>query len=44
LFLDEAYQLTLGNNPGGGAVLDYLLAEVENLRGKVVFVLAGYNK
>ncbi|KAK1749921.1 helicase required for RNAi-mediated heterochromatin assembly 1 [Echria macrotheca] len=44
LFVDEAYQLTSGNNPGGGAVLDYLLAEVENLRGKVVFVLAGYNK
>ena len=44
LFLDEAYQLTSGNNPGGGAVLDYLLAEVENLCGKVVFILAGYNK
>ncbi|KAK0643159.1 P-loop containing nucleoside triphosphate hydrolase protein [Cercophora newfieldiana] len=44
LFLDEAYQLTSGNNPGGGAVLDYLLAEVENLCGKVFFVLAGYNK
>jgi len=44
LFIDEAYQLTSGNNPGGRAVLDYLLAEVENLRGKVVFVLAGYNK
>ena len=44
IFIDEAYQLTSGNNPGGPAVLDYLLAEVENLRGKVVFVLAGYNK
>ncbi|KAM7205986.1 stage V sporulation protein K [Rhypophila sp. PSN 637] len=44
LFIDEAYQLTSGNSPGGGAVLDYLLAEVENLTGKVVFVLAGYNK
>ncbi|KAK3343440.1 P-loop containing nucleoside triphosphate hydrolase protein [Lasiosphaeria hispida] len=44
LFIDEAYQLTSGNNPGGGGVLDYLLAEVENLKGKVVFVLAGYNK
>lgn len=44
IFLDEAYQLTSGNNPGGGAVLDHLLAEVENLRAKVVFVLAGYNK
>ncbi|KAJ4289260.1 hypothetical protein N0V88_007010 [Collariella sp. IMI 366227] len=44
LFIDEAYQLTSGNNLGGGAVLDYLLAEVENLRGKLVFVIAGYNK
>ncbi|KAK5657152.1 hypothetical protein OQA88_3209 [Cercophora sp. LCS_1] len=44
LFVDEAYQLTSGNNPGGAAVLDYLLAEVENLRGKVVFVIAGYNR
>ncbi len=44
LFIDEAYQLTSGTNPGGGAVLDYLLPEVENLTGKVAFVLAGYNK
>lgn len=44
LFIDEAYQLTSGNSYGGGAVLDYLLAEVENLSGKVVFVLAGYDK
>ncbi|KAL6872438.1 P-loop containing nucleoside triphosphate hydrolase protein [Trichoderma longibrachiatum] len=44
LFIDEAYQLSSGNSPGGKAVLDYLLAEVENLRGKIVFVLAGYSK
>ncbi|CAM1502642.1 Fc.00g074180.m01.CDS01 [Cosmosporella sp. VM-42] len=44
LFIDEAYQLSSGNSAGGKAVLDYLLAEVENLRGKVVFVLAGYSK
>lgn len=44
LFIDEAYQLTSGNSPGGGAVLDYLLPEVENLNGKIVFVLAGYSK
>ncbi|KAH0495908.1 hypothetical protein TgHK011_009433 [Trichoderma gracile] len=44
LFIDEAYQLSSGNSPGGAAVLDYLLAEVENLRGKIVFVLAGYSK
>ncbi|KAF3015010.1 hypothetical protein E8E14_008395 [Neopestalotiopsis sp. 37M] len=44
IFIDEAYQLTSGNSPGGGAVLDYLLAEIENLMGKIVFLLAGYKK
>ncbi|KAM5356653.1 hypothetical protein ACJ41O_003299 [Fusarium nematophilum] len=44
MFMDEAYQLSSGNSPGGKAVLDYLLAEVENLRGKVVFILAGYSR
>jgi SpoVK/Ycf46/Vps4 family AAA+-type ATPase len=44
LFIDEAYQLTSGSSFGGAAVLDFLLAEVENLTGKVVFILAGYNK
>lgn len=33
-----------GNSHGGKAVLDYLLAEIENLTGKVAFVLAGYRK
>ncbi|PNY26752.1 NFX1-type zinc finger-containing protein 1 [Tolypocladium capitatum] len=42
LFIDEGYQLSSGHNPGGTSVLDFLLAEVENNRGKVVFVLAGY--
>ncbi|KAG7148715.1 NFX1-type zinc finger-containing protein 1 like [Verticillium longisporum] len=44
IFIDEAYQLSSGNSPGGRAVLDFLLAEVENLTGMVVFVLAGYTK
>lgn len=44
IFIDEAYQLTSGNHPGGKAVLDFLLAEIENLRGKVVFIVAGYSK
>lgn len=44
VFSDEAYQLTSGNSPGGLAVLDFLLPEVENLTGKVVFILAGYNR
>ena len=44
LFLDEAYQLASGNSYGGAAVLDFLLAEIENQVGKIVFILAGYNK
>jgi len=43
-FIDETYQLVSGNSPGGKAVLDYLLAEIENLTGKIAFVLAGYHK
>jgi hypothetical protein len=43
-FIDEAYQLTEGHNYGGKTVLDYLLTEIENLVGKVVFVFAGYRK
>lgn len=43
-FIDEAYQLAEGHNYGGKAVLDYLLSEIENLTGKVVFIFAGYRK
>ncbi|OTA58433.1 P-loop containing nucleoside triphosphate hydrolase protein [Hypoxylon sp. EC38] len=43
-FLDEAYQLVSGSSMGGSQVLDFLLAEIENLTGKVVFVFAGYRK
>lgn len=43
-FIDEAYQLTEGHNFGGKPVLDYLLAEIENLVGQVIFVFAGYRK
>lgn len=43
-FIDEAYQLTEGHNYGGKAVLDFLLAKIENLVGEVVFVFAGYRK
>ncbi|OHW97711.1 AAA family ATPase [Colletotrichum incanum] len=44
IFIDEAYQLSSGNSSGGRAVLDFLLTEVDNLMGRVVFVLAGYSK
>ncbi|KAK9771144.1 putative AAA family ATPase [Seiridium cardinale] len=43
-FLDEAYQIVSGHSTGGKQVLDFLLAEIENLTGKVVFVFAGYRK
>ena len=43
-FIDEAYQLAEGHSYGGKTVLDYLLAEIESLTGKVVFVFAGYRK
>ncbi|KAL2044224.1 hypothetical protein N7G274_002929 [Stereocaulon virgatum] len=43
-FLDEAYQLALGHSYGGASVLDFLLAEIENQVGKIVFIFAGYNK
>ena len=43
-FIDEAYQLADEHNYGGKKVLDYLLAEIENLTGKLVFVFAGYRK
>ncbi len=43
-FIDEAYQLTEGHNYGGKKVLDYLLAEIESLTGKIIFVFAGYRK
>ena len=42
IFIDEAYQLT--SNSGGDRVLDFLLAEMESCIGKIVFILAGYNK
>jgi hypothetical protein len=43
-FLDEAYQLASGNSYGGKAVLDFVLAEIEERRGTIVFILAGYRK
>ncbi|KAH8917273.1 P-loop containing nucleoside triphosphate hydrolase protein [Atractiella rhizophila] len=44
IFIDEAYQLTNGKNPGGEQVLDFLLAEMENHIGKLLFIVAGYPK
>ena len=44
LFVDEAYQLAESQNFGGKQVLDFLLAEMENNVGKIVFIFAGYNR
>ncbi|KAH8103941.1 P-loop containing nucleoside triphosphate hydrolase protein [Cristinia sonorae] len=44
IFIDEAYQLTSGHSSQGPAVLDYLLAEMENNVGTIDFLLAGYNR
>jgi SpoVK/Ycf46/Vps4 family AAA+-type ATPase len=44
LFIDEAYQLKPSTNRSGAEVLDFLLPEIENQRGKLVVVLAGYQK
>jgi hypothetical protein len=38
-FIDEAYQLAEGHNYGGKSVLDFLLAEIENLAGNIVLFL-----
>jgi DNA replication protein DnaC len=43
-FIDEAYQLVQRSSTWGPLVLDFLLAEIEILRGKVVFILAGYER
>ncbi|KAK0188469.1 P-loop containing nucleoside triphosphate hydrolase protein [Armillaria mellea] len=44
IFVDEAYQLASEHNFQGSQVLDFLLAEMENNVGRIVFILAGYNK
>lgn len=44
IFVDEAYQLTTEHNTAGNQVLDFMLAEMENNIGTIVFILAGYNK
>jgi replication-associated recombination protein RarA len=44
LFIDEVYQLKPNSNQLGGNILDYLLTEMEDRRGKLVVVIAGYAK
>ncbi len=44
LFIDEAYQLDPQNNLTGRQVLAMLMDEMEERRGKLVVVIAGYAK
>jgi ATPase family associated with various cellular activities (AAA)/AAA lid domain len=44
IFVDETYQLTGAHNFQGSQVLDFMLAEMENHIGKIVFIFAGYDK
>ena len=44
IFVDEAYQLTADHNTEGKKVLDFLLAEMEDQVGTIVFAFAGYEK
>ncbi|KAG1856384.1 P-loop containing nucleoside triphosphate hydrolase protein [Suillus subalutaceus] len=44
IFIDEAYQLVSAQGGSGTDVLDFLLAEMENRVGGLVFILAGYSR
>ena len=44
IFIDEAYQLVSEHDTSGRQVLDFLLAEMENRVGTLVFIIAGYSK
>lgn len=44
LFVDEAYQLEPQSNPTGRQVLDCMLVEMEDRRGELCVVFAGYKK
>ncbi|KAG2072157.1 P-loop containing nucleoside triphosphate hydrolase protein [Suillus decipiens] len=44
IFIDEAYQLISAQGGSGTDVLDFLLAEMENRVGSLVFILAGYSR
>lgn len=44
LFIDEAYSLTNSNDPFGQECVDTLVKLMEDYRGEVVVILAGYTK
>jgi DNA integrity scanning protein DisA with diadenylate cyclase activity len=43
-FIDEAYQLVEAHNSDDKTILDYLLAEIESLIDKMIFVFADYRR
>ena len=43
LFIDEAYAINASSNPFGTEAISVLLKEMEDNRGDVVVILAGYN-
>ncbi|RFU29235.1 hypothetical protein B7463_g7080, partial [Scytalidium lignicola] len=44
LFIDNAHQLVSNNSSRGRIVLDFMLEEIERHKGKVLLLLAGYEK
>ena len=44
LFIDEAYSITAGNNSFGQECIDTLVKLIEDSRGDIVVILAGYTK
>ncbi|KAF1833156.1 P-loop containing nucleoside triphosphate hydrolase protein [Decorospora gaudefroyi] len=44
VFIDEAYQLVSQHQPGGRQLMDLIHTKVENQRGHLVLIFAGYRK
>lgn len=44
VFIDEAYQLVAPHQPGGRQVMDLIHTRMENHRGRLVLIFAGYTK
>ena len=42
LFIDEAYQLDHKNNREGARIVNALITAMENMRGELMVVVAGY--
>lgn len=44
VFIDEAYQLVAPHQPGGRQLMDLIHTKMENQRGHLVLIFAGYSK